>query len=41
MEFVLRYTDKEGDIQNGIYIEEVTKVNCSVNNSNTDRKSVV
>lgn len=35
MEFVLKYTDKEGDIQNGLYVEEVTKVNCSGNNSST------
>ncbi|MEP7318120.1 MAG: hypothetical protein ABI921_05255 [Panacibacter sp.] len=35
MEFVLRYTDKEGDIQNSLYLEEVTKVDCSGNNFNT------
>ena len=35
IEFVLRYTDKEGDIQKNIYLEEVTKVNCADNNFNT------
>lgn len=33
MEFVLDYTDKEGDIQDSLYFEEVTKdPDCSSNN---------
>ena len=33
IEFTLRYTDKEGDIQNSIYLEEVTKgPNCATYN---------
>ena len=33
VEFVIKYTDKEGDIQNNIYLEEVTKdKNCTDNN---------
>lgn len=29
MEFVLKYTDKEGDIQNSLHIDEVTNINCN------------
>ncbi len=33
MEFVLKYTDKEGDIQDSLYLEEVTKDTfCPANN---------
>lgn len=33
IEFVIKYTDKEGDIQNDIYLEEVTKdKDCPKNN---------
>lgn len=37
VEFVLKFTDKEGDIQNNLYIEEVTDdENCPANNFSTN-----
>ena len=40
MEFVLHYTDKEGDIQNHVYVEEVTQDTLCPGNNFSDNYDV-